>query len=340
MKKVIITVDTEGHRGNDPVERLIWGKTLDGKEFGINRIMDLCDEVCAKVLFFVDIAEAWDYGEEKVAQVIRHIISRGHDVGVHIHPDHMTDPNRSFLWEYSKDEQLEIIKKCTDLYKTITGKNPIAFRAGQYGANIDTLDILDQLGYKYDFSQFYGNKRCGINPPVSFMLPGKYKNVIEIPVTIFNSIKIGKFKRFDKIDAEMDRAEFKYVMDQIAIDNRPIITSLFYHSFSMLNWRKAPDRPTSNLKEEKKFKSALKFINESNNFKFIGLEELEQCNLNIGNDSLDEMISTKGIVRSFWYTIKRAYFMRSSNKKAWWLINGLRFILVIIICLLFYIYLF
>lgn len=33
MKKVIITVDTEGHTGNNPVKHLIWGVADDGKEY-------------------------------------------------------------------------------------------------------------------------------------------------------------------------------------------------------------------------------------------------------------------------------------------------------------------
>ncbi len=319
MKRVIITIDTEGHEGVDPISGLIWGKTDQGS-FGIDRIMDICSTYNAKGLFFVDIAEAWDYGKDEIAKVIKHILYRGHDVGVHIHPDHMADKNRLFLWEYTKEEQYSIIKKCTDLYVEIAGRHPEAFRAGKYGANRDTLDILSELGYKYDFSQFFGQKWCGINPPVAISLPHKYKDIYVVPVTVFRSFKIGSFKRYDKIDAVMNSSEYKNIMDCIAIDERNIIVSLFYHSFSMLDWREDPNNPKYNAKEEKKFIDSLKYVHESNDFKFVSLSflgRLLESSVNKNDVDLEEdIISTNGFLRTFYYTLKRAYSIRKINRKA------------------------
>lgn len=327
MNNIIVTVDTESHVGSNPVEHLIWGKTSTKEEYGINRIMDICDSFSAKTLFFVDVAEAWDYGKDKIADVIRHIRKRGHDVGVHIHPDHMADRNKLFLWEYSKGEQREIITKCTDLYAEITGELPGAFRAGKYGANRDTLDILDELGYKFDFSQFYGQKWCGINPPVCTTLPNKYKNIIEMPVTIFKSMKFRKFKRYDKVDAVMDSAEFRHIMDRIAADKRDIVVSLFYHSFSMLDWKDNPDEPSFNPREERKFINTLKYVSQSGNFRFISLSYLEESceSIKFGEkeDSVEDIISTKGLLRSAYFTFKRAYRIRKYNKKAKYLVHML-----------------
>lgn len=84
MQKVIVTIDTEGHKGKDPVDKLIWGNTKDGK-YGIERIMEEFETVGVHILFFLDFAEAWDYGEEKIRQVADCILSRGHDIGVHIY---------------------------------------------------------------------------------------------------------------------------------------------------------------------------------------------------------------------------------------------------------------
>ena len=89
MKKAIFTVDTEGHDGKDPVKSLIFGKTKNGILAGIPMIMDICDKYNVKGLFFVDFAEAWDYGKDSITKVVKYIKKRGHDVGVHIHPDHM-----------------------------------------------------------------------------------------------------------------------------------------------------------------------------------------------------------------------------------------------------------
>ena len=43
MKKVIMTVDVEGHDGSDPVTHLIMGKTVDGTSYGIGKLMDIFD---------------------------------------------------------------------------------------------------------------------------------------------------------------------------------------------------------------------------------------------------------------------------------------------------------
>lgn len=337
MKQVIITVDTEGHRGSEPVERLIWGKTGDGQEYGINRIMDLCDEFSAKALFFVDVAEAWDYGKDKIAEVIHHIRNRGHDVGVHIHPNHMMDKKRPLLSQYSYDEQKDIIGKCTSLFREVTGEMPIVFRAGTYGANRDTLEILNDEKYIFDFSQFYSQKTCGIVPPVAILLPQRYGNLIEIPVTVFKSMQFGKMRRYDKVDATMNSSEYRHIMNRIAIDKRSIVVSLFYHSFSMLDWRKDPDNPRFNPGEEKKFIDSLKYVQDSQEFEFISLQKLvDTCKQAKSQDDLVEsIISTEGLIRRCWYLLIRAYSIRKFNRKARWLIYGtlLAFVILIVIML-------
>lgn len=166
-QKVLVSVDTEGPAGCLPVEKMIYGQARDGKEYGITFLMDLFDKNDIRALFFVDIPEMADYGEEKLARVMIDIVERGHDVGVHVHPDHMADINRRYLWEYSAKEQYEIIARCTDFYVKTLKKAPLSFRAGRYGANNDTLDVLEKLGYQFDMSEFYASRYCKIKPEVT-----------------------------------------------------------------------------------------------------------------------------------------------------------------------------
>ncbi len=307
MKKVIVTIDTEGHDGKDPVSCLIWGKT-DSGSYGIEKLIEICDSFDVQALFFVDIAEAWDYGEQEIADVINFIEKSGHNTGVHIHPDHMADKSRLFLWEYSYDEQYEIILKCTELYKKITGKMPVAFRAGKYGANTETLDILSELGYRLDFSQFFGQKWCGINPPLTRNTPCRYKNIIEVPVTVYESISLGKFKRYDKIDASMNSLEYRHVMNNMKKLKDNLVISLFYHSFSLLNWRKNPDNVSINQSELRKFTKALEYIKKSSEYCFVDIisldnemrERASEC------DGDNCFFKNKNIFTSYIFTLMKA----------------------------------
>lgn len=264
LKTAIMTIDTESHIGHDPVERLILGKLDNGTFFGIDKIMDICDQHHIKGLFFVDIAEAWDYGKEAIADVLVKIKKRGHDVGVHIHPDHMADKNRLFLWEYTYEEQFDIIKKCTDFYYNILGEKPKAFRAGKYGANAETLDIIGKLGYLADFSEFYGQKWCRIEPPPTKICPVRLENgVMEFPVISYESFSLGKYSRFDKIDLEIPYREHKKIMKQIKQADMDIVISLFAHSFSLLNWRLRPNKPKANLHNCRKLSKMIYYTREN-----------------------------------------------------------------------------
>ena len=345
MNYGIITVDTEGHDGKDPINNLIWGKQKDGENLGIDLIMDIAEEFGTKALFFVDFAEAWDYGKEKVAEVVKHIEDRGHNVGVHIHPDHMADKKRLFLWEYSKKEQIEIITKCTELYVELLGHKPNSFRAGKYSANIDTLDVINGLGYKYDFSEFMGQKWCGINPPITADKPCIYKNLIEFPVTVFKSADTPIFKRYDKLDMEMVESQFFYVTSRYNDLNGNVI-SLFLHSFSFLKWRKDPDNPVVWKKNIKKCRKALALIKRLDNFELVKEADLERLiknnDLRVREGNSEPSIKVKNIFYAYYFLLTTSLRIIEHNRKAkaFVFVNilflGLIFILGMMVCLRYY----
>jgi len=334
MNKVLLTIDTEGPRGTDPILYQVWGKVDENQYYGIPKIIDICDKNHVKGLFFVDLPEIWDFGYDKVEEVIKYIRNHGHDVGVHIHPHHMPNEKRQFLFEFSKDEQRKIIQECTEQYKKITGEMPISFRAGKYGANRDTLDILNELGYQYDFSEFYSKTWCGIKPEVAYVLPQKYKSIVEFPVTIFKSLNLGKlYQRYDKLDATIYPSELKLVLDQYSAKKEDGVIILFLHSFSLINFLDTPDTPTKNQKNIKRFEAALKYINESSNLEFIEEADLKKIKIR-EKDKLENIIETKGKWKQFLFTYIRAYGIAKTNKAARLLIvctYGLGLLLVFIV---------
>ena len=316
MKPVLVTIDTEGHDGADPIKHLIFGETADGR-YGIERIMDEFDKANAKVLFFVDFAEAWDYGRDKVEKVVRTILNRGHNVGVHIHPDHMADKNRLFLYEYTREEQYDIIKRCTDLYTEIVGHPPKSFRAGKYGANYDTLDILCELGYRYDFSEFYHQKWCGIHPELTVNAPCRYKSIIEFPVTMHQSAHIGPLVREDKLDIEqMTAGELRYGLAQIVKAPFDMVTTLFFHSFSLLKWRDRPDAPEKNEKNLAKLQNAVKAVVENKDMRFITEADLDTVNIADAKSALKSKIPWRNQIKGFCYTYIKALKIVKTNRKA------------------------
>ncbi len=245
-QKVLVSIDTEGPAGTDPVERMIYGRTAGGEEYGIRYLMKLFSDRQIRGLFFVDIPEIADHGEAQIERVLKEITDSGHDVGVHVHPDHMADINRRYLWEYTKEEQYEVIALCTDFYEKTLKKKPLSFRAGRYGADNNTLLVLDELGYRYDMSEFYASRYCKINPPPTWnrIVPCGENGLREVPVTTFRSLSTPVYSRNDQIDSGNMLSEFKRNIRAIISEGTVDVISMFFHSFQFLNWRRHPDAPS------------------------------------------------------------------------------------------------
>lgn len=303
-QKVLVSIDTEGPAGTDPIERMIYGKTVDGKEYGIRYLMDMFSERGIRGLFFVDIPEIVDHGEDKIERVLKDINEKGHDVGVHVHPDHMADINRRYLWQYSREEQYEIIARCTDLYEKILKKQPLSFRAGRYGADNNTLEVLDELGYKYDMSEFYASRYCKIDPPVTWnriVTCGK-NGLKEIPVTTFKSLSTPFYSRNDQIDSGNERSEFKRNIKAITSTGTVDVISMFFHSFQFLDWRKHPDQPTFSRKRWKKSISNLDLL-ISQKLDFISEKDLAELPIN-EKDIIGALDRSKGIIPYYFFGLR------------------------------------
>lgn len=305
-QKVLISVDTEGPAGTLPVERMIYGQTADGKEYGIRYLMRMFDEWHVKALFFVDVAEMVDHGEQKIAQVLRDIDAGGHDVGVHVHPDHMGDLERRYLWQYSKEEQYELIARCTDFYEKVLHRAPLSFRAGRYGANNDTLDVLDRLGYQYDMSEFYASRYCKITPEVTWNRVVRCgRQLKEVPVTTFRSLSTPFYSRNDQIDSGNVPSEFRRNIKRMVENGSVDVVSLFFHSFQLLNWRSHPDEPVFMPKMLKTVRKNVQMLLDTPEICFIAEKDLVDIEENMV-DPIGKMDASKGIMPYYYFGL-RAY---------------------------------
>lgn len=202
MVALYVTIDTEyepgftakhgaGSRAAN-FDRAIRGATPAG-DVGIFHQMDVFDRHGLKAVFFVDPMPALLWGTGAIADVVEPILTRGHDVQLHLHTEWLAiagdvnplgvsrGPN---LKDYSFDEQCRLLELATDLLMDAGAPRPAAFRAGNYGANDDTLRALAQVGFTHDSSHPPGlmEGACEIALGEEHRVPIKRHGVVEVPI--------------------------------------------------------------------------------------------------------------------------------------------------------------
>lgn len=184
--KIIITIDTEvGEKAKhvkEGFEKFVMGK-IGNEYYGIPKIVDIFDHFDLKAEFFVDVYEYKFFGEEKYKNLCTFLHKKGHGVQLHTHPGYAYDINRINMYEYSLEEQIKIIAEGKELIKKWIGEYPLAHRAGNYGADNNTLKALKENSIKIDSSFFYRQDNCKIqlstiNDPVVYI------DVLEVPITV------------------------------------------------------------------------------------------------------------------------------------------------------------
>lgn len=208
MTRVFITIDTElsaalfKRGGAEGISRnfdcSIAGRTNDG-EVGIFHQMDLMDAAGIKGVFFVDPMPALVAGPDVIARIVQPIVARGHDVQLHCHTEWLAfaDPARSpvpgrtggNIKDFNLDDQCRILDYARDVLVRAGAPEPIAFRAGNYGANDDTLRALARIGIAYDssFSPGIRFSACDIAMTSNCLQPTDRLGVIEVPVAAISS---------------------------------------------------------------------------------------------------------------------------------------------------------
>ncbi|MFM9853743.1 MAG: polysaccharide deacetylase family protein [Sphingomonadaceae bacterium] len=200
MTKVLVTVDTElsallHQRGLTPRQNFassILGQCKAG-EFGIGWQMDRLEAAGLKGVFFVDPMPALVYDEAIVANIVAPIIARGHEVQLHIHTEWLEWAKASpvgtrlggNLADFSLEDQVTLLTCAADLIERAGAPRPTAFRAGNFGANDDSLRALAKIGLRWDSSvnAAYLNQGCKIGCDAGQIDPIARHGVIEVPVS-------------------------------------------------------------------------------------------------------------------------------------------------------------
>jgi len=277
--KIIITIDTEvGEKAKhvkDGFEKFILGK-ISSYYYGVPKIVEILDRFGFKAEFFVDVYEYKFFGEEKYKNLCSFLHEKGHGVQLHTHPSYAYDPNRINMYEYSLEEQSKIISEGKELIEKWIGKSPIAHRAGNYGADNNTLIALKENDVKIDSSFFYKHKNCKIqlstiNDPIL------YDGVLEVPITVikrypkFLSIPIPIRANLVKLDINwLSYQELKEGLQKIKSE----CIIFFLHSSSfILRDEFLTGVKDSNNRDLQKFIRLMAFI-QDNSCDVIGFDQL------------------------------------------------------------------
>ena len=241
---LLLTVDTEASMAGLrplPPDAMVYGR-LDGGVYGIERIMDCCEERGLRATFFVSTLEALHYGDAHVRSMCEAVLERGHDAQLHVHPiwlgGEFTDKRLS---GYGYERQLEAIGRAQRIFERACGKAPLAHRAGGLRVNADSLRALAALGIGIDSSVAPGfhpyELGDGVAPPNA---PRRLGQVAEVPVTTFRQFRVGGWTPRRTFDINADSlAELRFVLDRAAAEGVAAVT-LLTHSFSFV--RRDPSR--------------------------------------------------------------------------------------------------
>lgn len=138
---------------------------------------------------FVDPMPALTFGLDPIRRIVDKVLDAGQEVQLLLHPawagaaagDGGAQRGRSALADYDREQQRDLIAGARDLLVAAGAPAPLAFRAGGYDANDDTLRTLAALGFGYD---------CSLDGSVPGarrqLAPLALGGVVEVPVTLID----------------------------------------------------------------------------------------------------------------------------------------------------------
>lgn len=270
---VLFTVDTEAdlHLGQIiPFDRMVYCR-IGREEFGIRKMMELAERHQAVMTFFTSVFEHRRLGLAPVRDICQEIHSRGHEVQLHTHPNWIHD--HRFMWGYTLEEQIKLICEGRDVIRDCIGKNPIAHRAGGFGADENTLRALAANDIAIDSTYLQGGYS---RLPANQLAPNGLSHlhgVLEIPVTAFKQFRLGRFHPIRPFDINANSlSELIFVLEYAKRQRMPVV-NLLLHSFSFVTRSADRQQISPNPEDLEKFERLLQHIKEDDALEVIGIEQ-------------------------------------------------------------------
>jgi hypothetical protein len=247
--RLFLTVDTEYSAGlhrtlgvqglQENFDRSVGGHTPNGA-VGIAYQMDVLDRCGLKGVFFVDPMPALVFGIGAIQRIVEPISLRGHDVQLHLHTEWLefaiappVNGTGTHIKDFSVDAQIALITYASETLQAAGAARPVAFRAGNYGANDDTLRALSACGIHYDssFAPGLAVSDCAIALEPSQTRPLEHCGVIEVPI---GAISVGgNARRHAQITALSAREMVDAVRHAAALGSDSF--TIVSHSFELMN---------------------------------------------------------------------------------------------------------
>jgi hypothetical protein len=204
QKTFCVTIDTE------PDCDVHWNRakpaSFESVLVGIARVLrPLWDKYAVKPVYFVSPEVLAD---SNCCQVLKNEMGFGAEVGAHLHSEYI-EPQRKHedfagtsskeypCFAYDSRTEYEKIQNLTQLIRAKLGTVPVSYRAARYGADLDTIESIEKLGYKVDSSVTPGIDWSGQDGPDHSRAPDQPyfiseddyycagdSKILEVPITI------------------------------------------------------------------------------------------------------------------------------------------------------------
>lgn len=250
---VLITIDTEvwphsptwQEEGLEvDFERDIIGRTTSG-DFGIQYQLDVFARHGLRAVFLVEGLFADAVGPEPLERIVRKIYASDQEVQLHAHPEWLRhlpqtgipSEGRKYLHEFTLRDQATLLGRALSNLTAAGAMRVNAFRAGNYGANLDTLRALASLGIEFDTSHNPGylGGACRLSEERMLLRPESLGGVMEYPVSYL--LTFGGRVRHAQLMAT-SFSELRYLLEQAWIQRWQSVV-IVSHSFELLDRRGA-----------------------------------------------------------------------------------------------------
>lgn len=242
---VFLTVDTEFawryHAAGLDLDA-IYARSLEPAGVGLSYQLAELARHGLKACFFVDPMPAVLFGMDPIRRMVETILTAGQEVQLHLHANWTGatrgDRGATFghfaLYRYSLAEQVDLLVQARDLLIAAGAPAPIAFRAGSYAANDDTLTALASLGFVYDSShngaEAPAMSQIGLSPRQVAPIE---RGVIEVPVTVIEDSP-GRLRTFQL--CALSVGESYDALEHAAVSGHAAVT-IVSHGFELANRR-------------------------------------------------------------------------------------------------------